>query len=169
MENSYELTDGQDQQEHLLDDIEYTYTQARSGKRFANYLIDRVAFYILWRTLFQFFTLPIASALYRTSHNKYVITLELYLMAGAGFVLFITAFEAITKGKTIGKWITGTRAVTADGYLITPKTALLRSLSRLVPFELFSALGDPSYPWHDRWTRTIVIVEKLSNLPPETI
>jgi len=45
MENSYELTEGQDQQEHLLDDIEYTYTQARSGKRFANYLIDRVAFW----------------------------------------------------------------------------------------------------------------------------
>ena len=169
MENSYELTEGQDQQEHLLDDIEYTYTQARSGKRFANYVIDRVAFYILWRTLFQFFTLPIAGVLYKTSHNKYVIILELYLLAGAGFVHFITGFEGITKGKTLGKLITGTRAVTADGYLITPKTALLRSLSRLVPFELFSALGDPSYPWHDRWTGTIVIVEKLSNLPPETL
>jgi uncharacterized RDD family membrane protein YckC len=169
MENSYELTEGQDQQEHLLDDIEYTYTQARSGKRFANYLIDRVAFYIIWKTLFNFFTMPIATALYKTSHNRYIITVEFYLMVAVGFVLFLTACEAITKGKTLGKLITGTRAVTADGYLITPKTALLRSLSRLVPFEPFSALGDPSYPWHDRWTGTIVIVEKLSNLPPETL
>jgi uncharacterized RDD family membrane protein YckC len=168
MENSSELNEGQDQQEHLLDDIEYTYTQAGSGKRFANFLIDRISFYIIWRTLFKFFTLPIAIALYKTSHDKSVLTVEIYLMTSVGFVLFITACEAITKGKTLGKLITGTRAVTADGYLITPKTAFLRSISRLVPFEVFSALGDPSYPWHDRWTRTIVIVEKLSNLPPET-
>jgi len=56
--NSYELTEGQDQQEHLLDDIEYTYTQAGSGKRFTNYLIDLAAFYIIWRTLFKFLVLP---------------------------------------------------------------------------------------------------------------
>jgi uncharacterized RDD family membrane protein YckC len=169
MENSYGLTGGQDQQEHLLDDIEYTYTQAGSGKRFVNYLIDRVAFYAIWRTLFKLLTLPIATALYKTSHDKYVLTVELYLIAGVGFVLFITACEAITKGKTLGKWITGTRAVTADGSMITPKTALLRSLSRLVPFEPFSGLGDPSYPWHDKWSGTVVIVENLSNLPPETL
>jgi hypothetical protein len=38
---------------------------------------------------------------------------------------------------------------------------------RLVPFEQFSALGSPSYPWHDRWTKTIVIDEKLTTLPPQ--
>jgi uncharacterized RDD family membrane protein YckC len=167
--NSYELTEGQDQQEHLLDDIEYTYTQAGSGKRFTNYLIDRAAFYIIWRTLFKFLVLPISIALHKTSQDKLVLTVELYLMASVGFVLFITACEAITKGKTLGKFFTGTRAVTTNGSMITPKTALLRSLSRLVPFEPFSALGDPSYPWHDRWSGTIVIVEKLSNLPPETL
>jgi hypothetical protein len=88
MGDSYKLAEDQDQQEHLLDDLEYTYTQAGADKRFGNYLIDRIAF--------------------------------------------------------------------------------LRSLSRLVPFEPFSALKKPSYPWHDRWTRTLVIVEKLSNLPPES-
>jgi hypothetical protein len=32
----------------------------------------------------------------------------------------------------------------------------------MVPFEAFSALGTPSYPWHDKWTRTVVIDEKAS-------
>jgi uncharacterized RDD family membrane protein YckC len=169
MENSYELTEGQDQPEHLLDDLEYTYTQASSGKRFTNYLIDRIAFYLLWRALFAWFTRPIAIVLYKTSHDKTVLGFEIILMALAAFVLFMTACEAITKGKTPGKFITGTRAVTADGAMITPKMALLRSLARLTPFEPFSAVGNPSYPWHDRWTRTLVIVEKLSNLPPEPL
>ena len=88
MENSQDFAEAHVHQEHLLDDLEYTYTQACADKRFGNYLIDRIAF--------------------------------------------------------------------------------LRSLCRLVPFEPFSALKKPSYPWHDRWTRTLVIVEKLSNLPPES-
>ena len=59
----------------------------------------------------------------------------------------------------------GTRAVNEDGTRITFKTALLRSLSRLVPFEAFSALGaNPPYPWHDRWTGTYVIDETQSRL-----
>ncbi|HEX9513187.1 MAG TPA: hypothetical protein VF939_22005 [Puia sp.] len=33
-----------------------------------------------------------------------------------------------------------------------------------VPFEVFSALGSPCHPWHDRWTDTLVIDERLSQL-----
>ncbi len=53
-------------------------------------------------------------------------------------VLLLAAFESFTGGKTPGKYITGTRAINDDGTRISFKTALLRSLSRIVPFEVFS-------------------------------
>ena len=88
----------------------------------------------------------------------------LYLLL---FVLYMFGTEALFKGKSLGKLITGTRAVNEDGSDISAKTALLRGLSRIVPFEAFSALGNPSYPWHDKWTNTYVIDEKASNRPQE--
>jgi hypothetical protein len=57
--------------------------------------------------------------------------------------------------------ITGTKAVNHDGSNISAKTAFLRTLCRLVPFEPFSAFG---IPWHDSWTHTHVIDVKQSQL-----
>jgi uncharacterized RDD family membrane protein YckC len=167
MDHSSELTEGPQQSAHLLDDIDYTYTQASQHQRFGNYLIDRLAFYGLWRIFLTLFARPILSILYATSRDKTVIQFELLLVACLFFLVYFTALEALTKGKTLGKWFTGTRVVTADGHQLTPKLALLRSLCRLVPFEFLSAIGKPSYPWHDKWTGTLVIIESASNLPPE--
>jgi hypothetical protein len=36
-----------DQQEHLLDDLQVNIQRASTGKRFANYLIDLLVFYII--------------------------------------------------------------------------------------------------------------------------
>jgi uncharacterized RDD family membrane protein YckC len=152
---------------HLLDDAEYLLHQASGGKRFANYLIDTVIFYFAWRLFVaQWFGV----ALYYLHFPLDNITL-LYIVAYLGayffFGLIVGGFEAATGGKTIGKYITRTRAVTDNGVRIGPKKALLRFLVRQVPFEAFSALGSPSYPWHDRWTKTLVIDEKLTTLPPQ--
>ena len=92
-------------------------------------------------------------------------------MGTGGFyvIAFVTLFllyfieEGFLKGKTIGKMVTGTRAVNDDGTMITPQTAALRSIIRFVPFEPFSAFG--TQPWHDRWANTIVIDERKSTLP----
>ena len=73
------------------------------------------------------------------------------------FVAFYCLSEIIFKGRTIGKFITGTKAINEDGTEPDPKTYFLRSLCRVVPFEPFSAFGSPSRPWHDKWTHTIVI------------
>ncbi|HEY4334693.1 MAG TPA: RDD family protein, partial [Puia sp.] len=97
--------------------------------------------------------------------NMTTIYIKIYLMVIVLDLFLWTAIEYLGQGKTLGKLITGTRAVNEDGSFITFKTALLRSLSRMVPFEPFSAFGDPSYPWHDRWTRTYVIDDKQSRLP----
>ena len=156
MENYY--TDPNPQQDLLSDDLTVSLQQAGAGKRFANYLIDLIAFYILAGSL-------AAILMYRgvISSDIDPITdrIVTYILRG----LFMGIVEAIFKGKTLGKLITRTRAVNEDGSPITAQTAFMRGLSRLVPFEAFSALGDPSYPWHDRWTDTYVIDETRSTLP----
>ena len=84
------------------------------------------------------------------------------LASMALYGLYIGAVEALFGGKSLGKLITRTRAVNDDGTRISTGTAFLRGLSRAVPFSAFSALGTPCYPWHDRWTHTLVIDEKAS-------
>jgi uncharacterized RDD family membrane protein YckC len=151
----------------VLDDVEYILYQADAGKRFANYLIDRIGFYLLWKFLLVKIYVWFVITLHVPVDNRLVLYGIAYLTIISLLGLMIAGLEAATGGKTIGKYITGTRAVNDDGTRIGPKTAILRFLSRLVPFEPFSALGSPSYPWHDRWTHTIVIDERLTTLPPQ--
>lgn len=147
----------------ILTGFESQLVQASSGKRFANYLIDLVVFYLI---LFVFgIVLALLSpasindidSFSNSSFLDEVLSLLLY-----GMYMFL--IELIGKGRSVGKFITGTKAVNEDGSAISAKTALLRGLSRTVPFEVFSALGSPSYPWHDKWTHTYVIDVKRSQL-----
>jgi uncharacterized RDD family membrane protein YckC len=71
--------------------------------------------------------------------------------------MYMGLVEAIFKGRSIGKLITSTVAVNEDGSRVSGQVALLRGLARAVPFNAFSALGSPCYPWHDRWTKTYVV------------
>ena len=153
--------------ENILDNVYYTFTQASSGKRFANYLIDRIAVYLVWNYLLLKLMMPVLRLVYRTTQSMELLYACSYAFTIAFFVFILAVVESFTGGKTLGKLITGTRAVTQDGGRITAKNAILRALSRLVPFEPFSALGTPCFPWHDRWTKTYVIDEKLTTLPPD--
>jgi uncharacterized RDD family membrane protein YckC len=167
MENYQDFAEGQAHQEHLLDDIEYTYTQARSDKRFGDYFIDRVIFYLLWKFLLVKYAVQVILFLRVPVDDAVVLWAVSYLMAASMLVVYLAAFESLTGGKTPGKYAMGTRAINSNGTRITARTALLRCLSRLTPLEAFSALGsNPPYPWHDRWTKTLVIVESRSDLPP---
>jgi uncharacterized RDD family membrane protein YckC len=80
------------------------------------------------------------------------------------YSVYMALVETIFRGRSIGKFITGTKAVNEDGSSISFTTALARGFARIVPFEAFSALGNPSYPWHDKWCRTYVIDIKDSGL-----
>jgi uncharacterized RDD family membrane protein YckC len=68
---------------------------------------------------------------------------------------YYTVFETASNGRTIGKMLTGTIAITQDGSPFTFKHALLRTLCRFIPFEPFSAFG--YMPWHDSITKTVVV------------
>lgn len=150
------------EQQDLLQDVEQEIylERASQGTRFANYIIDIIFFYVVM--FIGGIVLAVANLKssipsndpYSYRQTEAGTSAVIYLVAYAGFVLVYTIFEGATKGRTLGKLITGTKAVRFDGSPITWKDAFLRSLSRIVPFEPFSGFGTP---WHDTWTNTQVI------------
>ena len=147
---------------HLLQDVEeQLYMEpASKGLRFANYIIDVLVFYAIIFVVGLFYGLALVSSGEQIEDSMLVqetgnAVLMQYLFAIVIIVGYYTVFEATTKGRTLGKFITGTQAVREDGSNITWKDAFIRSLCRLVPFEPFSTFG--VLPWHDSWSKTIVI------------
>lgn len=145
---------------NLLQDFEHTVdlVPVSPGLRFANYLIDVIAMYAL---SFIFGMLFAIAALGAGAYNEPEPggSGEMQLLLLLGWILIVvgyyTLFEYFAKGRTLGKMATGTVAVREDGSALTFKDALLRTLCRLIPFEVFSAFG--YRPWHDSLTRTMVI------------
>jgi uncharacterized RDD family membrane protein YckC len=154
----------ENEQEHLLADLELNLEQAGSGKRFANYIVDALVFYILIFCFGVILAILDPNAKDDLASYSSMGTLADRLITLLFYGIFMGLVEGIFKGKTLGKVITGTRAVNEDGSRIRFKTGFMRGLSRAVPFEVFSALGTPSYPWHDKWTKTYVIDQRRSTL-----
>jgi len=135
-------------------DLNLDYCRASTQKRFANHVIDVLVFYVavfvggvVIEIIYPGFLYGINGFLFR-------------LIAMVFYSLFMCFIEAVSRGKSIGKLITGTKAVNSDGTEIDFPKAFLRNIIRAVPFNELSALGSPCEPWHDRWSDTIVIEEK---------
>ncbi|MCX6316349.1 MAG: RDD family protein [Bacteroidetes bacterium] len=142
--------------------IENQYTEATSGQRFLNYLIDHpfmnYALGYVTGYLYGYLLMSIAPEfLYGafSGEKGFEYYFLIYMIWFFNYIIYYTFCEAAFKGYTLGKLITGTRAIKQDGNKLSLKDALLRTLSRLVPFEAFSALGGT--PWHDTWTGTTVV------------
>jgi uncharacterized RDD family membrane protein YckC len=134
-------------QEDLLTDIETEINQetVSVGIRFANYVIDLLIFYIL----------SVITGVVLASFIANAGTPLTYLISYILYVSYFTFIEGATNGRSVGKLITRSKAVKENGTPITWNDALMRSLSRIVPFEPFSAFG--GQPWHDRWSHTKVV------------
>lgn len=137
------------------------YEQASQWQRFVNWLVDN----LLMRFGLSYVTGTLVGFILGSLFPEYIIRLSYrentwdlfligYLVGIVNYVFYYTLCEKAFKGYTLGKLISGTRAIRNDGQELTFRDALLRSLSRVVPFELFSGFGTP---WHDRWTNTTVI------------
>jgi len=145
----------QSPEQNIFDDFTPQLVQASSGKRFANYIIDLVSFYV-FMYLFSYVLVEISYDLAVMIYGSgYDIPGRLIVLLFYG--MYMGLIEAVFKGRSFGKLITGTIAVNEDGSRISGQTALLRGLSRAVPFNAFSALGSRCYPWHDRWNKTYVV------------
>lgn len=151
------------EQTGLTGDLEslIKFEPATTGQRFLNWLVDillmRFGLDYLTGTLLGYLLAALAPDYTREliyGGNQFDLIVIAYFLLIIDYLLYYTICEKAFKGYTVGKLLTGTRAIRQDGAELTFKDALLRSLSRMVPFEPFSAFGTP---WHDSWTKTMVI------------
>lgn len=144
----------------LLQDLETEnwHPPADVGLRFVNLLLDMIGYYGLATIV----GLLIGTYSAVTNTTDAVESVE-GLTSGLGgaalsyliYITYYTIIEGITKGRSLGKFATGTKVVREDGAPFTWGNAFMRSICRIVPFEAFSAFG--GHPWHDKWTKTKVI------------
>lgn len=156
------------QQTDLLSDVADTansYQYATQGQRFVNWLVDN----LLMRFGLSYLTGTAIGAILGTVAPDFLYSLAYgdgggpglglyvlaYIIAIFNYLIYYTLCEKLFKGYTLGKVISGTKAIRQDGNELTFKDAFLRSASRLVPFEVFS--GFSTLTWHDSWTETMVV------------
>ncbi len=135
--------------------------RSNSWVRFGNFIIDRVVIYVLFLA-FGFF----ASLTYQILGIEFFINIALELSSVNKFMdilitttvyfLYIFLMEYFTKGRTIGKYITGSKVISTDGTQPTLQDYFIRNISRFVPFDALSFLGGGN-GWHDSWSDTRVI------------
>lgn len=135
--------------------------KADKGLRFVNLLIDFVFFILIM------FAIGFVAGLVLYFIDPYSTFFEdledINPFLDRILTSFIMAFyyygmETLTKGRSIGKFITGTKVVTLEGDLPTAKIFLKRSFCRIIPFEAFSFLGENG--WHDSIPKSAVVVKK---------
>ncbi len=165
MENNQEVSTNEEQQDLLAEEFQTDnhFVYATQGQRFLNWLIDNILMrfglayltgtavgLIIGMIAPDFF----ANIAYSDSAFSPLWLIGI-LIAYLNYIIYYTLCEKLFKGYTLGKLITGSRAIRQDGGELTFRNALLRSLSRCVPFEVFS--GFSTLTWHDSWTDTMVV------------
>lgn len=151
------------EQQDLFDN-NVIYEQASSGQRFVNWFVDN----LLLRIVVQFITAQFLVDILLNVAPEFLFEhfgngislvgfLVSYLFTIVHYLFYYTICEKAFKGYTLGKLFSGTRAIRTDGKELTMKDVILRSLSRMVPLEVFSGLGSQCEPWHDTWTKTTVV------------
>lgn len=141
-------------EEDQLSTVEY----ATPGERFVNFLIDTILIRILLFALYYFLKFNIVITESRVTETGSFVSynVDSVLIDMGCFALIYLLIEGLTKGYTLGKVVTGTRAVQFGTFApINWKDAFIRSISRVVPFEPFT--GFSGNPWHDQWSKTTVI------------
>lgn len=134
---------------------------ASKGIRFANFIIDYIAILVFGGLVGAI--LGILSEI--TGSYGIIEMLDNVLIEYAfGYLIWLSyyiPFETLTKGRTLGKYITKCKVVRYDGSEPEFKEVLIRSLCRLIPFEQFSFLGEDGKGWHDSISKTYVVnIEK---------
>lgn len=143
--------------------IEQHHVYASQGQRFLNWLIDNILMryglaYLTGMGVGIIIGLVAPDFFINNAYSENNFGPLFFigiLIAYLNYILYYTLCEKLFKGYTLGKLITGTRAIRQDGKELTFRNALLRSLSRCVPFEVFS--GFNTLTWHDSWTDTMVV------------
>ncbi len=134
---------------------------ASHRERFLNLLMDYVGQIFLYIIAFV-----IAGTIAQANGNKDFMAnfvkndIAQYTFATCVTLFYYNVFE-IFSARTIGKFITQTIVVDENGEKPNHERILVRSLCRLIPFEMFSFLGMPARGWHDSISKTYVVNKNL--------
>lgn len=133
------------------------YEEASKGKRLANAMIDLFSFYLLIFILT--FTLGIIQSITHTDLLSWLNNIDPLvdrLLTSLFLVLYLSLMENVFSGRTLGKFITKTKAVNEDGSVMNGNETMIRNFYRLIPLDALSFLF--SYRgWHDKFSKTMVV------------
>lgn len=135
---------------------------ASKGKRLGNFLIDYIIQYLLM-TGFGYVIFFISEM--TASYGLYNLIIQNdsfltnYIIGAFILILYYIINEGLTK-RSLGKFITQTKVVMIDGSEPKFRDILIRTLCRLIPFEMLSFLGVNGKGWHDQLSNTYVVNAK---------
>ena len=134
---------------------------ATHNQRFLNWFADVVV-----QVIFLFIILVFISAIALSNGNKEFMVsfvkndIAQYTVATCISLLYYNIFE-IFSARTVGKFITQTIVVDEYGEKPNHETILIRSLCRLIPFEMLSFITMPARGWHDTLSKTFVVDKRM--------
>lgn len=138
----------------ILNIVEYN--KASLWIRFVNNFIDLTVIYIInyfITILFHFlYKLTSIEFFYFYNHGSFF---WIFFTGNLNYFLYYFLMENYLDGRTVAKYITGTKVISTDTTKPTSQQIIYRSLSRIVPFDGLSFLGING--WHDSWSYTRVI------------
>jgi uncharacterized RDD family membrane protein YckC len=130
---------------------------ASKEKRFLNYLIDLAVLYLL--SIVIGFIIGILWGIISPETVDAITEYEKalgYVIGAIAILIYYTIIEYLT-GKSVGKYFTKTKVIDLNGNLPNFKKVLIRSFSRIIPFEAFTFLGKEGSGLHDKLSKTRVI------------
>lgn len=131
-----------------------------SGRRFLNSLLDTIAF-VLCLVGLRMIIGVVSDVLGLDVFNEGKDNLG-ELVWNCLFLIGILTYYVLLEGifgRTVGKFITGTIVVDANGKQPSFGTICKRTLCRLIPFDSYSFLGN-ARGWHDSNSDTYVVDKK---------
>lgn len=130
------------------------------GVRFGYYLLDLIFYYI---TSFIVVYLAVTISLIINPNDYTLIYFIREYETIISLFIFFTYYVSTEYflGGTFGKLICGYVVIDQYANKMSFGAALIRTISRYVPFEAFSCLGERG--WHDTWSKTYVVKRKERN------
>lgn len=134
---------------------------ASSGLRLANYLLDRIGWYIM-----LFFFGVISEAL---GGGPGELRGKLDFLVVLSFPGYWIVFEYFL-GKTPAKFVTGTKVISKTGKRASFWQIVGRTFARLIPFNAFSFLfSSKAVGWHDSLSETRVVRDTYTEWESELV
>jgi uncharacterized RDD family membrane protein YckC len=137
---------------------------ASSGRRFANYILDSTACFILY-FLFGLAVGTVGNAIFGNAWTSKILYYFGVIIIPVLSMVTIAAYYVLPEfvwGKTFGKLVTRTIVITADGRRPSLGQIIGRTLARFIPFEPLAFILLGSYPvgLHDSLSHTRVVEDR---------